>query len=175
MAILPVLTVPNPILKQKSSPVESVDNQVRKLMDDLLETMYADNGVGLAAAQVGILKRVLVIDLQDDDDLERPNGFYPLFVANPEIIEKSNELAVANEGCLSVPEQKIEVARPSAIKVRFLGYKNNQQEFAADGWLARAIQHEVDHLNGKLLIDYLSPIKRDVTMRKLTKLKKHCL
>lgn len=173
MAILPILTAPNPILKQKSSRVASVDKQVRKLMDDLLETMYADKGVGLAAAQVGILTRVLVIDLQDNDDLERPDSFYPLFVANPEIIEQSAELAIASEGCLSVPEQRIEVARPASIKVSFLDYNNNQQELALNGWLARVIQHEIDHLNGRLLIDYLSQIKRDVAIRKLTKLKKH--
>ena len=175
MAILPVLTLPNPILKQHSSPIESVNDQIRKLMDDLVETMYDDNGVGLAAAQVGVLKRILVIDLQDDDDLERPKGFYPLFIANPDIIEKSNEMATAVEGCLSVPEQRIEVIRPASIKLKFVDYKNNPQELAAEGWLARAIQHEIDHLNGKLLVDYLSPIKRDVIMRKLTKLKKRCL
>lgn len=172
MAILPVITAPSLILKQKSLPVEKVEEEVQKLMNDMLETMYHDRGVGLAAVQVGVLKRIIVIDLQEDDDEERPNGFYPLLIANPEIIFSSNELISLPEGCLSVPEQRIEITRSREVKVKFLNYKNEIQELEAKGWLARVIQHEIDHLDGKLLVDYLSPIKKDIVMRKLTKLKK---
>lgn len=175
MTILNIVTAPDQILKEKSLSIKSVDDEVRKLMYDMLETMYHNNGVGLAAVQVGILKRVLIVDLQDSDDQERENSFFPLFIANPEIIEQSIELVVATEGCLSLPEQSIEIARPYSIKLRFLNYNNVLQEIVSDGWLARAIQHEIDHLDGKLLIDYLSNIKRDIALRKLKKLKKHCL
>lgn len=175
MAILPILTAPDPILRQKSLPVNTVDDGVRKLMDDMLATIYYDKGVGLAAVQVGVLKRIIVLDLQEDDETERPKGFYPLFIANPEIVEKSNELVQATEGCMSLPEQRTEVARASSVKLRFLDYNNNKQELKAEGWLARAIQHEFDHLEGKLLIDYLSQLKKDAAMRKLKKLKKHPL
>jgi peptide deformylase len=176
MTILNVITAPDPILKEKSTAVGQVDDNIRKLMDDMLVTMYHDHGVGLSAVQVGILQRILVIDLQDDNDQsERDQGFFPLFMANPEIIEQSTELVLATEGCLSLPEQRIEVARPDSIKTKFLDYNNKSQEITVSGWLARAIQHEIDHLNGKLLVDYLSNIKRDVALRKLKKLKKNCL
>src|SRR5690606_35700680 len=128
--------------------------------------------VGLAANQVGVLKRVIVIDLQDEDDQGHGKGFYPLFIANPEITEFSKENTAELEGCLSVPNQRIEVTRPKSIKVKYLDYNNKQQELAADGWLSRAIQHEIDHLNGKLLIDYLSKLKKDIVLRKLGKYKK---
>ena len=175
MAILNLVTAPDPILKQKSLAVQSVDDDIRSLMNDMLATMYNDKGIGLAAVQVGELKRVLVADLQDSDDMEREKKFFPLFIANPEITEKSTELVLANEGCLSLPEQIIEVARSSTIKIRFLNYQNNLQEMVIDGWLARVIQHEIDHLDGKLLIDYLSTIKKDIALRKLKKLKQRCL
>lgn len=168
--ILPIVTAPNHLLKQRSLHVASVDYQVRQLMSNMLETMYHDHGVGLAAVQVGKLMRVIVIDLQDNDDMNQPVGFYPLFLANPEIIEKSNEMIVATEGCLSLPQQSIEVARPRDIKIKFLNYDNNPQQLEATGWLARVMQHEMDHLNGTLLIDYLSNLKRDVVLRKLTKI-----
>lgn len=175
MAILPVLTAPDPMLKQKSIPVQEVDDSIRKLMDDMLETMYADNGVGLAAVQVGTLKRVITIDLQDDDDTERPKGFYPLFLANPEFLEKKGEMIAATEACLSLPEQRVEVARVNEVKITYLDYKNQRQELETSGWLARALQHEMDHLDGRLTIDYLTLIKKDIAIRKLTKLKKHYL
>jgi len=175
MAILPIVTAPSPILKKKSLAIDLVDEQIREFMHDMLKTMYEDKGVGLAAVQVGVLKRILVVDLQNDDDNERPKDFYPLFIANPEIIEKSSEQVLATEGCLSLPEQRVEVARSNSIKIKFLNYNNNLQELSLDGWLARVIQHEMDHLDGKLLVDYLSSLKRNVALRKLQKLKNLCL
>jgi peptide deformylase len=173
MAILPVLTLPDPILKQKSAIVELVNDETIKLMDNMLETMYHDRGVGLAAVQVGVLKRIIVLDLQDDDETERPKGFYPLYFINPEIILRSDDAVTATEACLSVPEQRVEVTRSSVVKVKYQNYNNEPCELEASGWLARAIQHEIDHLDGKLLVDYLTSMKKDVVMRKLKKLKKH--
>lgn len=175
MSVLPIVTAPDSRLKHKSLPVSIIDDNIRKLMDDMVETMYHDHGVGLAAIQIGIAKRILVVDLQNNDDTERPVGFYPLFVADPKIIDKSKELVVAVEGCLSLPEQRVEVARSESITIRFLDYNNSQQELKADGWLARVIQHEMDHLDGRLLIDYLSNMKKDVALRKLKKLKNNIL
>ena len=172
MAKLEVLTAPNTILKKKANPVESVDDSVRKLMDDMLETMYEDRGVGLAANQVGVLKRVLVLDLQNDDEEERTKGFYPLYIANPEVTEASDEMIEAEEYCLSVPDQGVPVLRHASIKIKYLDYNNKVKDLSSKGWLARAIQHEMDHLNGKILIDYLSVLKKNVVLRRLTKLKK---
>ena len=172
MSKLEVLTAPDPRLSTKAKPVDAVNDNVRKFMDDMLETMYADHGVGLAANQVGVLQRIIVLDLKDDDDNERPKGFYPLFLANPEILETSEEMVEAEEGCLSVPGQRISVTRPEKIKVRFLNYHNVAQEIETGGWLARALQHEIDHLDGKLTFDYLSKLKKSVVLRKLAKTKK---
>lgn len=173
MKILPIITAPDPILKQKSMTVEAVDETVRELMNNMFATMLHDGGAaGLAAVQVGVLKRVIVLDLQNDDETIRPEGFYPLYIANPVIIQHSEEMVTAFEGCLSVPEQRIEVARPSDVTIEFLDYHNNKKVLSTGGWLARVIQHELDHLDGKLLVDYLSTIKKDVVMRKLQKLKK---
>ena len=141
-------------------------------MDDMLETMYEDRGVGLAANQVGVLKRVLVLDLQNDDEEERPKGFYPLYIANPEVTEASDEMIEAEEYCLSVPDQGVPVLRHASIKIKYLDYNNKVKDLSSKGWLARAIQHEMDHLNGKILIDYLSVLKKNVVLRRLTKLKK---
>ncbi len=173
MAILEVIETPNPILRKKASVVEMVVDGIRTIMDNMLETMYHDNGVGLAANQVAILKRIIVLDLQKDDEIEREEGFYPIFMANPEITDCSDEMVEGIEGCLSVPDQKISVKRHEWVKVRYLDYNNNIQDLDASGWLARAVQHEIDHLNGKLLIDYLSDVKKDVVMRKLAKMQKH--
>ena len=171
MTKLKVLTAPHPILKKKALPVEAVDIEERQLMNDMLATMYESNGVGLAANQVGVLKRILVIDLGDNDDSHRPEGFYPLFMANPEIKEFFGKMIEAKEGCLSVPEERIMVTRPAGVKVKYLDYNNEMQELEDDTWLARAIQHEMDHLDGKLLVDYLSNLKKSVVLRRLTKLK----
>lgn len=175
MAILPIITAPNPILEKKSLAVGTVDKDIQNLMTDMLATMYKNNGAGLAAVQVGILKKVIVLDLQNDDETERPKGFYPLFMADFIITNRSEEMTSELEGCLSVPEQRIAVKRPKSITVEYIDYDNKHRKLEADGWLARAIQHEIDHTEGKLLIHYLSLMKRDIVKRKLQKLKKHSL
>lgn len=175
MAILPILTAPDTRLKQKSLPVDRVTDDVRKFMDDMVQTMYHDGGVGLAAIQVGVKQRILVVDLQDNDDTKREENCYPLFIVDPEVVEKSQELVVATEGGLSLPEQQIAIARSESITIKFLDFNNNKQQLQAGGWLARVIQHEMDHLEGKLLIDYLSGLKKDVAVRKLKKLKNSIL
>ena len=172
MAILKILTAPDYNLTKKSKNIDFVDDKIRIFLNDMLDTMYHDKGVGLAANQVGILKRILVIDLKNDDDQKRSKDFYPLFVINPKITKYSDNMIEAEERCLSVPEQKISVIRPEKITVNFLDYDNNQQEITISGWLARVFQHEMDHLDGKLIIDYLSNLKKSVTLRKLTKIQK---
>lgn len=169
MAILQLVTAPDPLLKHKSIAVDVIDDAFRKFLDDMVETMYHDNGVGLAAVQVGILKRALVMDLQDSDDVERPEGFYPIKMINPEIILKSEEQCSATEGCLSVPGQFIDVTRPESVTVKFLDHLGSEHVMKSDGWLARVIQHEIDHLDGKTLLNYVSAIKRDVIIRKLAR------
>jgi peptide deformylase len=169
--MLPLVTAPDSRLKQISLPLQSITKNTQKFMDSMLKAMYRENGVGLAAVQVGVLKRILVIDMRDYDQLSRPENFYPLFIVNPKIIEKSQELVTAEEGCLSLPEQRVEVSRPESIKIKYLDYHNEQRELEANDWLARVIQHEYDHLEGKLTIDYLSSLKRNVVLRKLKKLK----
>jgi peptide deformylase len=167
MALLTVLTAPDPRLKAKAKPVDKVDDQVRKLMDDMLETMYAAPGIGLAAPQVGVSKQIIVLDIAGKD--EKPA---PLKMANPEVIWKSDETVVCEEGCLSVPEQYAEVKRPAKIRVRYLDHENEIREMDAEGLLATCIQHEIDHLNGVLFIDKISMLKRNMILRKLAKAKK---
>ncbi|MGB8276086.1 MAG: peptide deformylase [Alphaproteobacteria bacterium] len=167
MAILPVLTAPDPRLKMKSKPVERVDDAVRRLMDDMLETMYAAPGVGLAAPQVGVARRVIVVDTAREG--EPPN---PLRLANPEIVWTSEEEAVCEEGCLSVPDQYSEIARPKEVKIRYLDYENEIREVHATGFLATCLQHEIDHLNGVLFIDRISAVRRSIILRKLVKARK---
>jgi peptide deformylase len=167
MALLPIITAPDPRLKQIAKPVEKVDAEVRKLMDDMLETMYAAPGIGLAAPQVGVLKRVIVLDLARDD--EDPQ---PLKMANPEIVWVSEDDAVYNEGCLSLPEHYADVARPAACKVRYLDAQNEIRVLEAEGLLATCVQHEIDHLEGILFVDHLTALKRNMILRKLLKAKK---
>jgi len=167
MALLPVLTAPDPALKKISQPVKQVDASVRKLMDDMLETMYHAPGIGLAAPQVGVLKRVIVLDLAREG--EEPQ---PLRIANPEIVWVSDDDATYNEGCLSVPEHYADVVRPGACRVKYLDQDNKQQEMAAEGLLATCLQHEIDHLDGVLFIDHLTALKRNMILRKLLKAKK---
>jgi len=167
MAVMIVLTAPDPRLKVKSKPVEKVDDSIRCLMDDMLETMYMFQGIGLAAPQVGVARRVIVIDLARPG--EKPN---PLKMANPEIVWRSEEEVVCEEGCLSVPEQYSEISRPKAVKVRYLDYQNEIREIEAEGYFATCIQHEIDHLNGILFIDHLSLVKRSIILRKLAKARK---
>ncbi|MDX1923644.1 MAG: peptide deformylase [Rickettsiaceae bacterium] len=175
MAILKIVTAPDPILKKPSSPVEKVTEETRSLMKDMLETMYSDAGIGLAAVQIGVHKQIIVIDLQTDDDEEREGSFYPLYLINPVITDSSEEMNVATEGCLSVPQLRIDVPRPSSIVIDYLDYHGEKKNLEVSGWLARVIQHEMDHLHGKLIIDYLSSIKRDFAISKLKKLKKQLL
>lgn len=173
MAILSIITAPNPILKKKSLPVEKIDDQLRQFLNDMVETMYHDNGIGLAAIQVGVQKRILVVDLQEsDDNPDRPKDFFPLKMINPEIIHKSTEECTATEGCLSVPNQYVDIVRPKKVTVRFLNEHNEEKILECDGWFARCVQHEMDHLDGKTLLDYVSSVKRDVMIRKLIRTKR---
>ena len=167
MAVLPIIVAPDPRLKKVAEPVEKVDAETRRLMDDMLETMYKAPGIGLAAPQVGLLKRVIVVDIARED--EKPQ---PLRMANPELIAVSDEDAVYNEGCLSLPEHYADVTRPAAIKVRYLDHENEIREMEADGLLATCIQHEMDHLDGILFVDHLTALKRNMILRKLLKAKK---
>ena len=167
MALLPILTAPDPRLKKKSAPVETVDDELRQLMDDMLETMYAAPGIGLAAPQVGVLKRVVVLDI-DREDVKTG----PLFMANPEIVEASDEDVSYEEGCLSIPDQYAEVTRPAEVKVQWMDLDGKTQQETFDGLWATCVQHEIDHLDGKLFIDYLTPIKRQIITRRMQKLKR---
>lgn len=176
MAILPIITAPNPILKKKSLPVEVIDDELRNFLNDMVETMYHDRGVGLAAVQVGQHKRIIVMDLQEDDtNSNRPKDFFPLKIINPEIIWQSEDECIATEGCLSVPGQYIEVTRPEKITVKYLDENSKERILECDEWLARCMQHEIDHLDGKILLDYVSPLKRDVMIRKLVRAKRQKL
>lgn len=164
MAVLPIITIPDPVLRKISDPVERVDDAVVKLMDDMLETMYDAPGVGLAAVQVGILKRVVVIDAAEDKEVPRP-----IAMANPELIAIGPTTRVHEEGCLSIPDVHVEIERPSTVTVRYIDRYGKEQELEADGLLATAIQHEIDHLDGQLIIDFLSRLKRDIIIRKFKK------
>lgn len=168
MAILPILTAPNPLLKRVCQSVVNVDDETRQLMDDMLETMYSADGIGLAAAQVGVDKRVVVMDISNRD-AAYPK---PLKMANPDIIWASEELAPYEEGCLSVPGQFAEVWRPAEVKLTYLDEHNQKQEMHATGLLATCVQHEIDHINGTLFVDHLSKLKRDIILKRLEKEKR---
>jgi len=168
MAKLPIIMLPDPALRQKSTPIETVDDSVRKLMDDMLETMYAAPGVGLAAVQVGVPKRLVVLDVAD----EEKEGRHPIFMVNPEIVELGPDMRLHEEGCLSIPDVRVEIERPSTVTVRYLDREGKPRQLEAEGLLATAIQHEIDHLDGKLIIDFLSKLKRDIIIRKFKKLAK---
>ena len=167
MTVRKILTEPNPFLRQKSQKVEFVDDSIRVLMDDMLETMYAAPGIGLAAIQIGVPKRVIVIDLARENEEKKP-----LYFINPEIITNSNTDATYEEGCLSVPGQFAEISRPDNCKVKFLDYNGEEKILEAKGLLATCIQHEMDHLEGILFIDYLSKLKKSMIIKKLSKQKK---
>ena len=164
MAVLPIITIPDPVLRKISDPVERVDDAVVKLMDDMLETMYAAPGVGLAAPQVGVLKRVAVIDAAEDG--QPPN---PIAMANPEIVALGSTTRMHEEGCLSIPDVRVEIERPATVTVRYIDRAGKEQELSAEGLLATVIQHEIDHLDGQLIIDFLSRLKRDIIIRKFKK------
>lgn len=172
MAILPIVEVPDPRLRQISQPVEGVDDDLRKLIDDMFETMYAAPGIGLAAIQVGVPKRVLVIDLQEPVEEGGEPVRDPRVFVNPEILEESDSFKGYNEGCLSVPEMYADVDRPDAIRARWLDRDGVRHEERIEGLLAVCLQHEMDHLNGILFIDHLSRLKREMLLKKLTKLRR---
>ena len=164
MAIRPILCLPDPQLRAASEKVGVVDDEVRALMDDMLETMYAAPGIGLAAIQIGVAKRIIVLDLAKKEGPPAPR-----FFVDPEILETSQEESVHEEGCLSVPDYFEDVTRPAKIRVRYLDRDNVVQEIEADGMLATCLQHEIDHLDGKLFIDHLSRLKRERAIKKFTK------
>ncbi len=167
MALRQILTEPNDILRQKSLPVEKVDLDLQKLMDDMLETMYAAPGIGLAAIQVGVPKRVIVLDLSSKEEQKKP-----MYFVNPEIINKSKNNSTYEEGCLSVPGQFAEIDRPEKCHIKYLDYHGQPKELETEGMLATCIQHEIDHLEGILFIDYLSKLKKTLIVKKLSKQKK---
>jgi peptide deformylase len=168
MAERPIIILPDPLLRTTSASVERVDEELRRLMDDMLETMYAAPGIGLAAVQIGIPRRLIVVDVADHET----EGRRPICLVNPEIVAKGDMMAPYEEGCLSIPDVRVEIERPSEITVRYLDRDGKQQELTTDGLLATAIQHEVDHLDGRLIIDFLSRLKRDIVVRKFRKLAK---
>ncbi|MCG8510036.1 MAG: peptide deformylase [Rhodospirillales bacterium] len=174
MAIRSILVAPDPRLKAKSEAVDAVDDETRKLMDDLLDTMTSADGIGLAAPQVGVLKRVIVVAAPrgDEDDDGQGRSKTPLKMANPEIVWESDDTSPREEGCLSLPEHYAEVVRPERVRVRYLDADNKAQEIEADGLLGTCIQHEMDHLDGVLFVDHISALKRGIILRKLTKSKK---
>ncbi len=163
-----IIIEPDPILRKKSKSLEKVDNELRKLMDDMLETMYSAPGIGLAAVQIGILKRLIVIDLSSGDQKKNP-----LYLVNPEIIFRSKTTSIREEGCLSLPGHFAEVERPSECHIDYIDYNGNKKILKAEGLLSTCVQHEVDHLNGILFIDYLSKLKRDMIIKKLKKNKQN--
>jgi len=167
MALLPIIVAPDPRLKRLAAPVERVDDEIRRLMDDMLETMHEAPGIGLAAPQVGVLKRVIVVDVAREGEEPQPQR-----MANPEILWVSENDASYEEGCLSLPEHYAEVVRPAAVKVRYLDHEGAARELEADGLLATCVQHEIDHLDGILFVDHLTALKRSMILRKLTKAKK---
>ena len=171
MAIRKILTEPNKILREKSLRVEKVDKDIQLLMDDMLETLYAAPGIGLAAIQVGVAKRVIVMDVSRDRDRDKDKEpkKNPMYFVNPEIIWKSEDKFTYEEGCLSVPNQFAEIDRPKQCHVKHLDYNGNPQELKAEGLLATCIQHEIDHLEGILFIDYLSKLKKEMIIKKLSK------
>jgi len=166
MTVRTIITEPNKILRQISKTVEKVGTEEKRLMDDMLETMYAANGIGLAAIQIGIPKRIIVMDLSSKEEKKEPRYF-----VNPVIKNKDSLKATYEEGCLSVPNQFAEIDRPSKCEIEYLDYKGKKQLLKADGLLATCIQHEMDHLEGVLFIDYLSKLKRSIIIKKLSKLK----
>ena len=166
MTVITILTEPNKVLRQISKNVEKIGDEERKLMDDMLETMYEAPGIGLAAIQIGIPKRIIVMDISRDENKKEPRYF-----VNPIIKNKNEEKSVYEEGCLSVPDQFAEIERPNSCEVEYLDYDGKKQLLKAEGLLATCIQHEMDHLEGILFIDYLSKLKKSMIIKKLSKIK----
>lgn len=169
MSKLQIFTVPDPVLRQKAQTVEKIDDQIRQTLHDMAETMYAAPGVGLAAPQVGILRRFIVVDTAwREEDHERK----PLLLINPQVVWASDERSVWNEGCLSIPQQYAEVERPAQVKVQYQDLQGQTQLVEGDGLLSHCLQHEIDHLDGILFIDYLSTLKRNIILRKVKKIQR---
>lgn len=167
MAVLPLVIAPDERLNRPSAKVEVVDDGVRKLLDDMLDTMYANDGIGLAAVQVGVHKRCIVMDVA-----LREGRNEPIKLVNPEIVERSEDISVFQEGCLSFPDQYSDVERPEAVTVRYLNEQGEEKILKAEGILATCIQHEIDHTNGVVFVDHISSLKRDMILRRLKKAKK---
>nr|CAD6426662.1 peptide deformylase [Rhizobium sp. Q54] len=164
MTIKPLIILPDPVLRQVSKPVEQVDSEITRLADDMLETMYDAPGIGLAAIQIGVPRRLLVIDVSKEDEENKPMVFI-----NPEIVGASDERSTYEEGCLSIPDYYAEVERPAMVTVSYVDREGKQQTIQADGLLATCLQHEIDHLNGVLFIDHISRLKREMVIKKFTK------
>lgn len=164
MTIKPLIILPDPVLRQVSKPIERVDADLQRLVDDMLETMYDAPGIGLAAIQVGVPRRMLVIDLSKEGEEKQP-----LVFINPEIVGSSDERSVYEEGCLSIPDYYAEVERPAKVTAKYLDREGKEQSVEADGLLATCLQHEIDHLNGVLFIDHISRLKREMVIKKFTK------
>ena len=166
MTVKKILVEPNKLLREVSRPIKEVNKEIQLLMDDMLETMYSANGIGLAAIQIGVPKNLIVIDLMTKEKKKNP-----MFFVNPKIIKKSTKMSKYEEGCLSIPNLFAEVQRPSECEVEYLDYEGRKKILKASGLLATCIQHEIDHLKGILFIDYLSKLKRDIILKKLSKQK----
>ena len=164
MSLLPIITLPDPVLRQVSTHVEHIDLALKRLAADMLDTMYDAPGIGLAAIQVNVPKRLVVIDVADEDEPKKP-----LVLINPKILELGSQMSVYEEGCLSLPEVRLEIERPATLKVAYLDLEGKPHVLNADGLLATALQHEIDHLDGKLIIDFLTRLKRDMIIRKFKK------
>ena len=168
MALRDILLIPDKRLRMKSEPVKAIDKDIRALIEDMFETMYAAPGIGLAAIQIGVPRRVVTVDLAKKDDPAEPQVFI-----NPEVVWSSDDKATYEEGCLSIPEYYEEVERPKSVRVKFLDRDGKPQEIEADGLLGTCLQHEIDHLNGVLFIDHISKLKRDMVLKKFKKAAKH--
>jgi peptide deformylase len=172
MSLMPIIEIPDPILRAQSAPVESITEDISRLIRDMFDTMYAAPGIGLAAIQVAVPRRLLVIDLQDPEEEDGEPVRHPHVFINPEILHASNARKIYNEGCLSIPDQYAEVERPDIVRARWIDESGKQQEGEFDGLMSVCLQHEVDHLNGVLFIDHLSRLKRDMVVKKVLKARK---
>ena len=166
MSVKKIITVPDKILRKISTPIDNVGNHEKKLIDDLFESMYDSNGIGLAAIQIGVPKRIIVLDVSNKDKEKNPMCFI-----NPVIKKKSESLSIYEEGCLSIPDTFIEIERPSICEVEYLDYNGNKKNIKCQGLLSTCIQHEIAHCDGELIIDYLSKLKKDMVIKKLSKQK----
>lgn len=174
MALLDIISIPDPVLRKKSAPIERIDDDLKRLMDQMLEAMYDAPGIGLAAVQVGVPRRLITIDVANKETAEGEEPVKePMFLINPKILWRSEETGIYEEGCLSIPEYYAEVERPARIRFSYLDRDGQPQERAADGILATCVQHEIDHLDGKLFIDHISKLKRDMVIKKFAKASKN--